>query len=120
MPNQPGDVHVGRRTFLRRFGVVAGALTVGQVITACSGSSAANPTLSANSAAKLLSVPSSAARQDTLRVGLLLPQSQIYPAASSNFRAGMDLFLAQRPSAARPITLMAQEYGTTPSTALEQ
>ena len=120
MPNQLGDVRVSRRTFLRRFGVAAGALAAGQLISACSNSSAANLTPNVNQAAKLIAVPSSAARQDTLRVGLLLPQSQIYPTASGDFRAGMDLFLAQRPSADRPITLMAQEYGTMPSTALEQ
>ena len=120
MPNQPGDVRVSRRTFLRRFGVAAGALAAGQVISACSNSSAASLIRNVDQASKLVAEPSSAARQNTLRVGLLLPQSQIYPAISANFRAGMDLFLAQRSSADRPISLIAQEYGTTPSIALEQ
>src|SRR5687768_3827462 len=120
MPIQPGDVRVSRRTFLRRIGAAAGALTAGQLISACSNSTTMGLTRNENQAAKLMVVQSSAARQDTLRVGLLLPQSQLYPAISTNFRAGMDLFLAQRNSADRPISLIAYEYGTTPSIALEQ
>jgi branched-chain amino acid transport system substrate-binding protein len=120
MPNQRGDVYVSRRTFLRRIGAAAGALAAGQVLAACSNSSAASLTQSVDQAAKPIAVNSPTARQDTLRVGLLLPQSQLYPAIGANFRAGMDLFLAQRGSADRPISVIAQEYGTTPSTALEQ
>jgi hypothetical protein len=120
MPNQLGDVRVSRRTFLRRFGVAAGALAAGQLISACSDNSAASLTRNADHASQRLAVHRSAAQQNTLRVGLLLPQSQIYPAASTNFRAGLDLFLTQRSSADRPISLMAQEYGTMPSIALEQ
>lgn len=120
MPNQPGGIRVSRRTFLRRFGVAAGALAAGQLITACSDSSTANLTHSVDRTATLMVVSNPAVQKDTLRVGMLLPQSQLYPAASTNFRAGMDLLLAQRSGADRPISLMAQEYGTTPSTALEQ
>jgi branched-chain amino acid transport system substrate-binding protein len=120
MPNQPGDVRVSRRTFLRRFGAAAGALAAGQLISACSNNSAASLTRSADHKANPMAVHSSAAQQNTLRVGLLLPQSQLYPMIGTNFRAGMDLFLAQRSSADRPIALIAHEYGTTPSTALEQ
>jgi branched-chain amino acid transport system substrate-binding protein len=120
MPKQPGDVRVSRRTFLRRFGAAAGALTVGQLISACSNNSAASLPRNVDQAAKLIAIHSPAAQKDTLRVGLLLPQSQIYPAIGANFRAGMDLFLAQRSSADRPISLIAHEYGTTPSVAIEQ
>ena len=74
MPKQPGDVYVSRRTFLRRIGAAAGALAAGQVISACSNSSAASLIQNVDRAAKLIAVNSPAARQDTLRVGLLLPQ----------------------------------------------
>ena len=120
MPNQLGVVRVSRRTFLRRFGLAAGALAAGQLISACSNNPAASLTGSADQGSNLLAVRSSAAQQNTLRVGLLLPQSQIYPMAGTNFRAGMDLFLAKRSSTDRPISLIAHEYGTTPSVALEQ
>lgn len=120
MPKQPGDVRVSRRTFLRRISAAAGALTAGQLISACSNSSAASLTRNVDQASQPMAVHSPSAQKDTLRVGLLLPQSQLYPAISTNFRAGMDLFLAQRSSADRPISLIAQEYGTTPSVALEQ
>jgi len=120
MHKHPGDVRISRRTFLRRFGATTGALTLGQLLSACSGSSAASLAHTTDYTAQLMVVPSPAAQKDTLQVGLLLPQPQLYPAAGTNFRAGMDLFLAQRSSAERPIALLAQEYGTTPSTALEQ
>jgi len=113
-------VRVSRRTFLCRFGAAAGALTVGQLISACSNNPAASLPRNLDQAAKLMAVHSLAAQKDTLRVGLLLPQSQLYPAIGANFRAGMDLFLAQRSSADRPISLIAHEYGTTPSVAIEQ
>jgi len=109
MPNQPGDVFVSRRTFLRRIGAAASVFAAGQVISACSNSSAASLTQNVDEAAKLIALNSPAAPQDTLRVGLLLPQSQIYPAVGANFRAGMDLFLAQRSSADRPISLIAHD-----------
>jgi branched-chain amino acid transport system substrate-binding protein len=120
MHKHPGDVQISRRTFLRRFGAATGALAVGQLLSACSRSSATNPTHTTDYTGQLIVVPSSAAQKDTLRVGLLLPQSQLYPAAGANFRASMDLFLAQRSSSERPIALLVQEYGTAPSTALEQ
>jgi hypothetical protein len=82
MPNHLGDMRVSRRTFLRRFGVAAGALAAGQLISACSNNSAANPTHSLDQASKLMVVNGPAAQTDTLRVGLLLPQSQIYPATT--------------------------------------
>jgi branched-chain amino acid transport system substrate-binding protein len=121
MPNQPGDVRVSRRTFLRRFGAMAGALAAGQLVSACSNSSAAGLTPNLDQAAKPMTVHGSTARQDTLRVGLLLPKSQLYPTIGANFRAGMDLYLAQSSSNTtnRPIALLAHDYGTTPSTALE-
>jgi branched-chain amino acid transport system substrate-binding protein len=120
MPNQSGDMRISRRTFLRRFGVAAGALTAGQLISACSSNSAASLTGNMNQTSKLMNVHGSVAQKETLRVGLLLPQSQLYPTIGTSFRAGMDLFLTQRSSADRPIALIAHEYGTMPSVAIEQ
>ena len=122
MPKQPGDVRVSRRTFLRRIGAAAGALTAGQLISACSNSSAASLTRNRDQGSKPMAVHSPSAQKDTLRVGLLLPQSQLYPAIGANFRAGMDLYLAQSSShaAGRPISLIAHEYGVSPGLALEQ
>jgi branched-chain amino acid transport system substrate-binding protein len=120
MPKHPGNAHISRRTFLRHFGAAAGALAAGHLISACSNSPAATQAPNQDQVAEATLATNLIGRQDTLRVGLLLPQSQIYPVAGGNFRTGMDLFLAQRSGAARPITLMAQEYGTTPSAALEQ
>src|SRR3954452_12869850 len=98
MPNQLGDLRVSRRTFLRRFGVAAGALAAGQLISACSGSSAVRLTPNVDQAAKFIAIHISPARQNALRVGLLLPQSRLYPSIGANFRAGMDMHLAQRSS----------------------
>jgi branched-chain amino acid transport system substrate-binding protein len=120
MPKPPGDMRVSRRTFLRRFGATAGALAAGHLISACSNNTAVGLTRNVDQVSSPSALHSSAARQNTLRVGLLLPQSQLYPAAGTNFRAGMDLFLSQRSSADRPISLIAHEYGTTPSIGLEQ
>jgi branched-chain amino acid transport system substrate-binding protein len=120
MPKLPGDVRVSRRTFLRRFGATAGALAAGHLISACSNTSAANLTRNLDQVPNRLAVHSTAGQQNTLRVGLLLPQSQLYPAIGTNFRAGMDLFLSERSSVDRPISLIAHEYGTTPSVAIEQ
>jgi len=119
MRKQPGSVRLSRRAFLRRFGVAATTLAAGQLMSACSNDTTSASKSDLGSASERMAASFPTARQDRLRVGLLLPQSQLYPAIGANFRAGMDLFLAQSSGADRPITLLAHDYGTTPSTALE-
>jgi branched-chain amino acid transport system substrate-binding protein len=117
MHKQPGGVRLSRRAFLRQFGVAATTLVVGQLVTACSGQ------LSSSQAPDRSTTPEHmAARQEALRVGVLLPQSQLYPMIGANFRAGMELYQAQSRGSqlSRPLTLQVQEYGMLPSVALEQ
>jgi branched-chain amino acid transport system substrate-binding protein len=122
MHKQPGGMRLSRRAFLRRIGVATTTLAAGQLISACSTNSAPNLARGMGSASEQMAASSSAARKDTLRVGVLLPQSQLYPAIGANFRAGMELYQVQaRDNAAtRPLTVLTHDYGTLPSLALEQ
>jgi branched-chain amino acid transport system substrate-binding protein len=117
MHKQPGSVRLSRRAFLHQFGVAATTLVAGQLVTACSGQ------LSSSLVPDRATMPEHMAmRQEAIRVGVLLPQSQIYPMIGANFRAGMELYQAQARDSqlSRPLTLHVQEYGTLPSVALEQ
>jgi hypothetical protein len=95
MHKQPGSVRLSRRAFLRRFGVAATALAAGQLVSACSGHQASASALDRGAASQPMAANFAAAQQGTLRVGVLLPQSQLYPMIGANFRAGMELYLAQ-------------------------
>src|SRR5689334_17364235 len=95
MHKQPGSVPLSRRAFLRRIGVAATTLAAGQLMSACSNNTTSASKTDLASASDRPAARFTAARQDSLRVGVLLPQSQLYPASGSNFRAGMDLYLAQ-------------------------
>ena len=77
MPNQLGVVRVSRRTFLRRFGVAAGALAAGQLISACSNNAAASPTRSADQGSNLLAVRSSAGEENKIRFSILKPNQML-------------------------------------------
>ena len=122
MHKQPGSVRLSRRAFLRRFGVAATALAAGQLVSACSGHQASASALDRGAASQPMAANFAAAQQGTLRVGVLLPQSQLYPMIGANFRAGMELYLAQArdDQRSRPLTLLMHEYGTLPSVAIEQ
>jgi branched-chain amino acid transport system substrate-binding protein len=122
MHKQPGGVRLSRRTFLRRLGVAATTLAAGQLVSACSNNIAPRLTSDLGLASEPMAVSFPTTRQDTLRVGLLLPQSQRYPAIGPNFRAGMELYLAQSRdnAASRPLTLFTHEYGILPSVAIER
>ncbi|HEU5099220.1 MAG TPA: hypothetical protein VFU22_09385, partial [Roseiflexaceae bacterium] len=111
MHKQPGSVRLSRRAFLHRFGVAATTLAAAQLVSACSDQQ--SPNHASNPAAPEYS----ANRQEVLRVGVLLPQSGIYPLIGTNFRAGLELYQEQAhgDQGIRPLRLLMHEYGTLPS-----
>lgn len=74
-----------RRSFLRAAGVAVGTFSAPNLL------SARPPSVSAR-----VSVPRISGRSDTLRLGVLLQRSSVYPQMGSNLLAGMNLFFDQR------------------------
>jgi branched-chain amino acid transport system substrate-binding protein len=100
---------ISRRTLFKKAGLVAGALAaplVGGTGSALASEDARTPTGAAS----------------TLKLGLLLPQSQRFPGMSNSFLAGMRLYFGQRNGqvAGRQIQLVTREYGALPSAAAAQ
>lgn len=85
---------LSRRDLLKLAGAATGAMTLGPLMVRLSGSAAA----------------------ESLTVGVLLPESSLYPRLAANLLAGLSLALAQ---AKQPIRLLPVEYGVRPSAAAE-
>jgi branched-chain amino acid transport system substrate-binding protein len=89
-------LHLPRRAFLRKVGGIAGAIATTSVLSACG----AGTTPGQAENAPFLAT-------DTLRIGVLLPQSTRQPLLNTQILDGMRLFFAQ---SGRPVALVAEQY----------
>ncbi len=91
---------LSRRAFLRSAGLAAGALAAAPLLNAtpawAAGPKPAGP------------LPIG---RDLLTIGVLLPQSTIYPALGSNFLAGMQLYFNQAADGTPAVRLVAEDAG---------
>ena len=94
------NVQLTRRDFLKALAVGAGALTVGPLLEACA--------------------PSAPASSAPLKIGVLLPYSQVYAALGQSITQGMQMYFdsVNNLAGGRPITLIKEDEANDPQGSL--
>lgn len=120
-PRQHWHAPLSRRRFLQTAGSLAGALVGSTIFAREAGSAAASEPPARMGAA--MSVPRrSAPTQDRFKIGVVLPQSELYPALGTNVLAGIQLLLQQQGAQAggRALEIAVRSYGVSPAKAAAQ